>query len=150
METIAAGIVPYLLIKDEIYLLLGLEKSNNKWSGFVGGSEKDELIVDTALREFNEETALIFEEYIPFIKSKLNLIVPEKDKSKLGRNVYIYFIQFPDETENKITQFINSKSKLEPNCYHEKSILKWFSLNEIKNSNSKILYRLRQMILKKF
>ena len=55
-----------------------------------------------------------------------------------------------NETENKITQFINSKSKLEPNCYHEKSILKWFSLNEIKNSNSKILYRLRQMILKKF
>ena len=63
METFAAGILPYIVVENNYYFLLGLEKSNNLWSGFVGGSNKNELITDTALREFNEESVFIFEEY---------------------------------------------------------------------------------------
>ena len=63
MDSFAAGIVPYINIENETFYLLGLEISNNLWSGFVGGSEENETVTQTALREFNEETVFIFKEY---------------------------------------------------------------------------------------
>jgi len=146
METFAAGIVPYILIENECYYLLGLEKSNNLWSGFVGGSEKNETITDTALREFNEETVFIFEEYIPFIKLELSNTIPYKDTTSTGKNVYIYFIKFPIESQEKIKDFMNKKSKYEEDHYHEKSILRWFTIHEIKESK-KIFYKLKQLLI---
>jgi len=144
METFAAGIVPYILLNNESYYLLGLEISNNLWSGFVGGSEKNETITETAFREFNEETACIFEEYTSFIKSELEKVTPYTDVSQTGKTVYIYFIEFPIEFQEKIKDFINSKSKFEEEQFHEKSILRWFTRNEIKKSN-KILYKFKQL-----
>jgi len=130
---------------NECYYLLGLETSNNLWSGFVGNSEKDERITDTALREFNEESLFIFEEYIPFIKKKLTHNKPYIDITGTGKKVYIYFIEFPIESQEKIKNFINNKSKFEEKQFHEKNILRWFTIDEIKQSN-KIFYKLKQLI----
>jgi 8-oxo-dGTP pyrophosphatase MutT (NUDIX family) len=146
MEPFAAGIIPYIFTSDLIcYYLLGLEKSNNLWSGFVGNSNEGETITDTALREFNEETVFIFEEYIPFIKEKLKDNY-YKDTTSTCKDVYIYFIEFPIESQEKIKDFMNKKSKCEEEHFHEKSILRWFTIDEIKKSK-KIFYRLKKMLL---
>jgi len=144
MDSFAAGIVPYIHIDNETFYLLGLEISNNLWSGFVGGSEKNETITETAFREFTEETVFIFEQYNSFIKSELANIVPYEDTSPTGKKVYIYFIKFPVESQENIKDFMISRSKFENECFQEKSILRWFTRNEIKNSN-KILYKFKQI-----
>jgi hypothetical protein len=149
MENFAAGIVPYIIIDGHIYFLLGLELSNNKWSGFIGKSQDDETVIQTALREFNEETVNLFEEYSETIISELNKTLPKIDTSSTGKNVYIYFLQFPEQSQELIKNFINAKAKLTEDHYLEKGILKWFNLNDIKKSN-RILYRLKQMILTHF
>ena len=85
----AAGIIPYIKLPSgsiglstrripetkgsnntRLYFLLGYEKNN--WSGFVGGYEStDGNIVNTAIREFNEETAGIFKNNLSEIKNQI-------------------------------------------------------------------------------
>jgi len=149
MECFAAGIVPYINIENQLFFLLGLERSNNVWSGFVGNSNKNETVPQTALREFNEETALIFEEYILYIKNTLIHSEPKMDTTTTGKKVYIYFIEFPMESQEKIKFFINCKENLTDRCYHEKSILRLFTIDEIKQS-VKVYNKLKQLILSKF
>ena len=92
----AAGIIPYIKLPSgsiglstrrvpetkgsnntRLYFLLGYEK--NSWSGFVGGYEStDGNIVNTAIREFNEETAGIFKNNLSEIK---NQIISDAKKS---------------------------------------------------------------------
>ena len=147
MDSFAAGIVPYIIIEKTYYFLLGLERSNHLWSGFVGGSEKNETIEKTALREFNEETGCIFEHYLPFIEKELKKKKPYMDISGTGKNVYIYFLEFPEESQENIKFFMSSeKNEL---CYNEKSILRWFTLHEIQKQR-RMLYSLQTMILKTF
>jgi len=142
MDSFAAGIVPYIIIEKTYYFLLGLERSNHLWSGFVGGSEKKETIEQTALREFNEETGGIFEDYLPYVEKELKNISPNMDISGTGKNVYIYFLEFPDEIQEHIKNF----KFIDESCYHEKSILRWFTLDEIKKQR-KMLYSLQKMIV---
>ena len=149
MENFAAGIIPYILINGERYFLLGLEISNNKWSGFVGKSEQGETITQTAIREFNEETVGIFQSYDIYLNVKINETKCLTDKTSTDKNVYIYFIEFPEESQEVIKDFINVKATMVLDHYHEKSIIKWFNLKDIKNSN-RILYRLKQMIVTNF
>jgi len=149
MEKYAAGIVPYITV-DRIYILLGLEKSNNKWSGFVGGSESGESITDTALREFNEETAMVFKDHLNYLKGALLSTEPLVESTSTGKNAFIYFIKIPvNICDNIIPQFLKNKSELPEEYYHEKSMLRWFSLDEIKDS-SKILLKLKKSINVKF
>jgi 8-oxo-dGTP pyrophosphatase MutT (NUDIX family) len=95
MESFAAGIVPYTIINGNQYFLLGLERSNRKWSGFVGGSEPGELPIETALREFHEESALAFKHLNESIKEQLQNTLPVVDTTSSGKTVYIWFIRFP-------------------------------------------------------
>ena len=111
-ESFAAGIIPFTFDDRKPIILLGLEKSNNKWSGFVGNSQDDEKIPETALREFNEETVNLFQEYRELINRELNETLPKIDSSSTGKKVYIYFLQFPEESQEVIKNFINTKSKL--------------------------------------
>ena len=149
MENFAAGIIPYIIIEHKKYFLLGLEKSNDYWSGFVGGSETDENYTETAVREFHEETATIFEDYTPFIEEQLKKTEPEIDTSPSGRDVYLYFVEFPVDCQGYISLFMDKKKDFTDECFHEKSILKWFSIEEIRRSK-RIFSRLKQMMLVKF
>ena len=135
----AAGIIPYKIVNNEFIFLLGLERSNNKWSGFVGGSEPGESPVNTAIREFNEETSMIFYEY------PINIIniPPIIEKTSTGKNVYLWFVNYPFNLN--LNKFHYNQHIYQNNIYKEKSDLRWFNLNEIKNGN--ILYRLKQTIL---
>ena len=145
MRKYAAGVVPYIVI-DRIYILLGLEKSNNKWSGFVGGSEQGESVVDTALREFNEETAMVFNDHLIPLKAMLLKTQPVVESTSTGKDAFIYFIKFPPNIcDNIIPQFLKNKSELPEDHYHEKSMLRWFSLDEI-NKSPKILLKIKKSI----
>jgi len=142
MESFAAGIIPYTVTENGIYFLLGLEKRG--WSGFVGSSEPGEIPEQTALREFNEESALIFSNY------QINLTtLPIVEKSPTGKKVYIWFIHFPKEILGIECQFEINKSKLKKKEFHEKSKLKWFNFYEIKNNKS-IFKKLRNAITSNF
>jgi 8-oxo-dGTP pyrophosphatase MutT (NUDIX family) len=136
MNSFAAGIIPYTIFNKKHYFLLGLEKSNRKWSGFVGKSEPGETPKQTALREFHEETKCLFH----WVKD-LNT-PPIIDKTRTGKIVYIWFVKFPVET------FFMDLSKFYsislPKQFEEKSELWWFNTNEIQNGN--VLYQLKKII----
>jgi len=144
MNNSAAGIIPYTIIENQFYFLLGLEK--NKWSGFVGGyEEKDNSITETATREFNEETAMIFSEYPIKLTSP-----PLIDFSPSGRNVYMWFIEFPTSLfKDNYPEFEENKKKYTAWEYNEKSAIKWFSLDEVKTRKD-IFYLCRKRIKNTF
>ena len=149
METFASGIIPYIIIEHKKYFLLGLEKSNNYWSGFIGSSQTGENCTQTAVREFHEETATIFEDYTPFIEEQLKRAEPEIDISPSAEYVYLYFIEFPVECQEYISLFMDKKKDFTDECFHEKSILNWFSIEEIRRSK-RVINRLKQILLFKF
>jgi len=144
----AGGIVPFVKSTDGvIHFLLGYE--NFKWSGFVGGYEvSDDGIIGTAVREFNEETAKIFENELPFVKNKIltndALLITGRTKNRI---VYLWFVEFPFELKlsNVEQQFLNTLPNMTDKHYCEKEKLKWFSFPDIKKS--KVLYKLKQVIL---
>ncbi len=137
--SVAAGIIPYNK-NGELSFLLGLEKHNGLWSGFVGGHEPSDLTIEnTAIREFNEETTGVFGEYLPYIKQNLNFLV--KDISPTKRNVYLYFVEFP-KVEKRL-KYIPRKE-----C-QEKTNMRWFTLSEIKKSKL-IFPPLKKTILRTF
>jgi len=150
MEKFAAGIIPYFYFENEIYFLLGYEKSNNKWSGFVGGSELYESITQTAIREFNEETSLVFKDYLNYFESKCVNTPPIIEKTPTGKNVYLLFVEStPDIFFTDLDQLGLNQTFIHDPHYREKSKLKWFSLYDISRKKN-ILYRLKQTILKNF
>ena len=136
----AAGIIPYRVSNGIIHFLLGLE--NSKWSGFVGGSESDEEPIDTAMREFNEETAMIFYNDLGAIRKKIESIKPIIDKTSTGKTVYLWFIPFVGD----ISKFHQNKSKLNNKIYLEKEDIKWFTITEVKNSKN-IFKKLKEAIV---
>jgi len=147
----AAGIVPYIITPEgKIEFLLGFETKMSKWSGFVGGYEDSDInIINTAIREFNEETANIFENDLITFKSKIisgdSLLITDSTKNRL---VYIWFVRI-SMVNNLPELFLHNKSLLSENHYQEKSEIKWFKLNEIRKSKD-ILYKLKSSILNNY
>uniref|UniRef100_A0A6C0AZW4 Nudix hydrolase domain-containing protein n=1 Tax=viral metagenome TaxID=1070528 RepID=A0A6C0AZW4_9ZZZZ len=142
-SSFAAGIVPYTISNGYTYFLLGKETSNNKWSGFVGGSEPGETPRKTAIREFHEETATIFTNANGYIEKQLTLIEPIIEKTSTGKTVYIWFVEFPAYVD--FLQFYINKQILNEKHFKEKSELRWFSFYETQSKN--VLYKLKKMIL---
>lgn len=144
----AAGIIPYIKLNGNTYFLLGFETSNKNWSGFVGGYERtDKNIITTAIREFNEESGMVFNNYLEYIRNSIEFKKPYIDITKTGRTVYLWFVEFPLETFNiNVSEvFLNNISKFNNPVYKEKSDIRWFNLNDIKNG--KVLYNLKRVIL---
>lgn len=58
-----AGVIPYTVCNGRLFFLMGVDSQYNQVTDFGGGSKKDENALQTALREFNEETNGIFSNY---------------------------------------------------------------------------------------
>ena len=148
----AAGIVPYVKnTNNECIFLLGHERVSKKWSGFVGGYEtSDGNLVNTAIREFNEETARVFETNLEFVRDKIisgnAFLITDKNNNRL---IYIWFIEFPLEILNiNIPQkFIDQLSSMTDCHFKEKLSLRWFNIQEIREHQNDILYKLKKSIL---
>ena len=103
--SLAAGIIPYVKLNNTVFYLLGKEISTNIWCGFVGNyKDIDYSITNTAIREFNEETCFLYNDYIPTITKlvhKTNPVIVKKSK----KNIYIYLIEFPSRFFNNSTTY---------------------------------------------
>jgi hypothetical protein len=151
----AAGIVPYVKINETVFYLLGKEKSNGKWSGFIGNYKLDDLsIYNTAIREFNEETCCIYKDYLVSIYNLLIKTEPIIVKNK-NKNIYIFLLKFPERFFNNSTTYDFLKNLKIYNTnpeyseyseYSEKEKLGWFCERSINNNND-ILHSLK-IILK--
>jgi len=150
MNIWAGGIITY---NENLEFLLGQERYNKKWSGFVGKFEpSDRNIINTAIREFNEETAKIFEEHLELIHTKIVTgdckLVVDNNNDKL---IYIWFIKFPSEIlidiENK---FLKNLKDMKDIHFQEKISLKWFTIQDIRKSKNEILYKLKKAILNNY
>ena len=111
MKPFAAGIVLYKNIPNGVSFLLGKETSNKKWSGFVGGSEDYETPIETALREFNEETALTFIDYYSYFLNALKTHQPIVNTTSTGKTVYIWFVEW-NVDENVNSNLLNHRCNL--------------------------------------
>jgi ADP-ribose pyrophosphatase YjhB (NUDIX family) len=139
----AAGILIYTIFNGDIYFLLGLETSNNKWSAFVGGSEIGEIPQMTAYREFHEETANVFKNRnIKLVQN--NVII---DKTPSGKNVYIWYTEMKNVDFNINEKFLRNKKILSEKKYQEKKIIEWVHIDDLKmysllNSFKRVLTKL--------
>jgi hypothetical protein len=151
MDNAAGGVIPY--VKDQnggIHFLLGYEKYNKKWSGFIGKYEPDDYnITNTAIREFNEESAKIFETELMFVRHKIvsGDCVLLTDKGYENKLIYIWFVKFPYSIfiTNLCEQFQENLKLMKEEQYKEKLAIRWFTLEQI-NSNQ-ILYKLKKNII---
>ena len=109
----AAGIIPYSRDSaGELSFLLGYE--NGKWSGFIGKYEDsdNENIINTAIREFNEETAEIFKNDLSEIKNQIITSTNSFCITTFTKNraIYLYFVQMNSDLLNQSldTIFLNN------------------------------------------
>lgn len=141
-----AGILPLALYKGTLFMLLGQERHNNKWSDFGGSTIKGEKPFKTAIREGCEElngflgneneleeqvtncliTSISFDKYTSYIF-----------KIAYDKKLPIYF-----SNVNKFSE-IHLKSIIEnsENGLFEKKQIQWVALNNLKKGKSQIQIR---------
>jgi len=126
----SAGIIPIIFKENhDIKILLGKERQG--WSSFSGGSELNEDYIETAIREFNEETCYIYK----FIDKKYvedNVIDIVKSTTPSGKQFHLYLIDFTNENVEEITKEFETNRKKMNNIYEkEKYDIGWFDLERI-------------------
>ena len=170
-----AGVLPYSFNKDgQLVFLLGLEnyipldKKSLKYSDFGGGREEGEIPIETALREFDEESVGAIEDK-EIIKNRL------ESSYKIVRNNYHQYavrIDYCDKmvkTYNRIRDKLTScmTMNLSVNNYNsqlkhsikscpdgllEKKEFRWFTVSEILKNRDLFrddFYKTFLMIVKK-
>ena len=95
MLEISAGAIVYTTIQNNVYYLIILDNNNNY--GFPKGHlEKDETLIQAAIREIKEEVGIDIEIDESF-KEELNYIMPNGIKKKA-----VYFIgKYTNQTPNR-------------------------------------------------
>ena len=142
-----AGILPIAKHANKLYFLLALEVSDKKWSDFGGKGNKNESIYETAIREGYEETNGFFGNKREFKILVDNNYVLKIDKYNNSYRTYLINISYDKNLPfyfNNNAKFINDNFKelIDKNGFFEKKIVKWFSINELKNNrNYRIFYK---------
>jgi 8-oxo-dGTP pyrophosphatase MutT (NUDIX family) len=136
-----AGLLPIATHKGKIYFLFGRENKYNDtpgWSDFGGGMEKGESVMDTNLREIEEETAgfLHREEIMDAMDENGILVFTMKPggrnytttivKIPFDKNLPIYF----NKNRKIVEKYVDSKI-IKNNVIFEKDRLKWFTFEEM-------------------
>jgi len=138
-----AGILPISLDKNgNLLFLFGKEYflNNEGWSDFGGSKEKNETTLQTAIREGYEETNGFFGS-----KNSLKINIKKYFIFKINSGTYSTFLFKIKYDENLIKyynrnfKFIlkhNNKFIENHNGFYEKSTIKWFTIDEIKNNRN--------------
>jgi 8-oxo-dGTP pyrophosphatase MutT (NUDIX family) len=140
-EITSAGILPFAIVKRNVFFLLGKEVydpkygDSDKWGDFSGKIEKDENVIEGAAREFYEETAGVIMD-IAEAKQKLNeekytLYTDMHPKTHSSFRSYLLLVPYKDypamfRNTKQFIQYVGGNIKV-----IEKSKLQWFSLQEI-------------------
>lgn len=147
-----AGIILVALNDNKLHFLLGKEHSN-KWNDFGGSANKGESFLQTALREFNEETNGFFGSPFLFNKyAKHNHIMG----ITLDTNTYKTFL-IKYEYDRNLPLYFNNNYKFMmkhfpegqlKNGMYEIKEMKWFTLEELQKSIAIIRPFYREIIKK--
>jgi len=144
-----ASILPVTIIGNKIYFLFGKERDideNPGWSDFGGGTEKGETFLNTAIREGSEELTgfLGSENQIKDLLNKYGTF--NIDFNSQGHTTYRVHI-FPMTYDKMLVYYYNNnqnflQKRLDPKLIKEskifeKSQIKWFSFDEIKQNQNK-------------
>lgn len=152
------SILPVTIINGKVYLLFGKERDideNPGWSDFGGGTDKGETFIQTASREGMEEmTGFLGNE--ADVKQLLNKYgtFPIDYKSD-GYTTYRAHL-FPMEYDPSLPFYYNNnqrllQKKLDPKVIRdtkifEKTEIKWFPLDRLKNHRSEFRKFYRNII----
>ena len=119
----SAGIMPVHQSK----ILLGKEKRG--WSAFGGKCEEGETPSVTAVREFREETAGVFENVM--LDMTTSAVV--KTVTPKGNPFYLYLIEFPYADGEVNREFQKKRNSTKNQREKEKQKLEWFEISDVKN-----------------
>jgi hypothetical protein len=146
-----AGLLPVAIHKNKLYFLFGRENKYNDtpgWSDFGGGMEKGESVIDTNLREIEEETCgfISREEIITSIKNHgtMTFTMTLNGRKYITTIVKIpYDEKLPKHFNNNhaiIEKYVNPKI-IKTNVIFEKDKIEWFQLETIDMNMFRPFYR---------
>ena len=135
-----AGILPISKKDGIIYFLFGKEYELNLWSDFGGKADKNESSFDCAIREGYEESSGFFDlDYETLYNNvrKSNVLTIESRNYKSYLYLTDYHELLPYFYNNNFNFIMNTNKHLIcQNGYFEKSEIKWFTINDLKNNKS--------------
>lgn len=135
-KLVAAGVLPYTIIDDKVYLLLGYDEDKPGWTDFGGGREMvgsldNETRLETpqeiAVREFFEECRMVYgKEQID------DNFRPEAYIAATNGIYRSYVVNIPYKSRHEIRQaMIPLGDKFA--IFREKSDFYWITLDELKS-----------------
>lgn len=122
-----AGIIPYMVYNGNTYILLGYSNEKNPvWADLGGRSEIDETTLETAIREFGEESRYV----LPIDMFRVSkILITGREGSVYPDQVHLVIEVDPSGYNidiNKKFQSTKPKNQYED----EMSLLKWISYDE--------------------
>jgi len=112
-----AGIIPFSIRNGLVYLLLGYSKEINPvWADLGGRAEKNETTIETAIREYTEESRNV----LPLDLSRTSKILITSKNEKPDQAILFVETEFNSEI-NKIFEKTSPKNKYEDEMY----LLQW-------------------------
>lgn len=142
----AAGIVPYFIENEKVYILINKEFRDNKIVyNSIGGKVDhfDKSILDTAIREFNEETGYIASDLIRRNSMQTNIFLKKPKYMSYLFNTEEYFdwklLPYNYKNIFNDVEVFNDRDSLE---------IKWIDLFNFKEKNTSYLLSLLLYCLK--
>jgi len=144
----SAGILPYSVVDDRVYLLLGCESCDGSWSDFGGKMEIEdgEDSVQTACREFTEETLGVIMS-LNDIKNKIKQSVCLNSVTYSGQVYLMYMVQIPWCAQHSVyfSKTYQFMGRLNHNPiyrkYLEKKNIRWFPATDILTNRTHVRLR---------
>jgi len=124
-KTSRAGVIPYVIFKNKLYFLLGVDFRSGELTDFGGGVKYDETALEGAFREFEEETHNIFsrDEY------DIELI---KNETVISDKKYMTIVFLPIKTKWYFTAISKYFSIMKQSSYNEIFTMKWIKEDDFK------------------
>lgn len=137
----AAGILPYALYENEIVFLIGQDAHDGLWSDFGGKFEPaDRTALETAQREFNEETCgAVIEAWALKVRMSLPRNYHMLTSATQSRHPYFMFVvELPFDSGcracfKRITSFLRSE-RIQKR-YVEKMDVQWVTWKQLCQMN---------------
>lgn len=142
----AAGILPYTFYNGTVYLLLGKDVRDNFWSDFGGKNEPadDGRPLNTAIREFYEETCGIIMDLKSLRNRMSNAACTLQSQTQIGKTYYMYTLEIPYNSTyrsiyRKFLAYMRHIKMFRKKC--EKVDIKWVSVDLLLRGDSSINLR---------
>ena len=140
-----AGIIPYMMVGDQTYILLGVDKSNGQLADLGGTIEKGETTLDAGIREYMEESRDVFPVNLKDTTSIVISKLFHKSNDKKTKQVILFVKVDYDPSHWAIDDKFQQTVPTIP-CEDEMSNLQWINLKDFMNlSNSELSKSMKSM-----